>query len=456
VVNSANFIFASPPANALVNISTPQVITVHWDSAGVNQVGQQVQFSATRGTLSSPFSNTDVNGNASVSLTSTGTGQSTITASALGGTPAAAPLNLVFVTNSASKVSVQAAQASVPINTFVSGVAQTTNRTAITAIVRDVSNNLVQGATVNFQIVTDPSGGSLSSPSAVTNISGSTSVDYIAGTTSSGTNTVQISATVVSVNGVPVVGTVIATVNLTVSGQSLFIRMQTDNLILSGTGIYTKSYYALVTDAGGNPVPNTTVVFSVAPVNFITGVATATVAAPNDDVIGGSISQCEPAGAPCPGAYLKGQWVQCTAANVPYLFSCTGPGWIKLEGASFNGTIVNYFNCLNEDTNFNGILDAGEDYNGNGKLDPGNVAGVNTSAVTDLTTGIAVANVTYPKGFATWASVNLTATITVAGTEFIQSIPFLLPILLADINVATPAPPGQISPFGQNVCNKPI
>jgi hypothetical protein len=445
-VNSANFIFQSPAANALVVINTPQVITVHWDNAGVPQVGLPILFSSTRGTLSAVTVNTDIHGNASTSITSPGSGQSTITAAGPGGIPAAS-LNIVFVTTSANKVSVQAAQASIPVNI----VGQTINQTALTAIVRDVNDNLVQGATVNFQIVTDPSGGQLSSPSAITNISGSATVNYIAGSTSSGNNTVIISATVVSVNGVPVTTPVSATVNLTVSGQSLFIRMATDNQIASGTGSYTKSYYALVTDASGNPVGSTTVVFSLEPANCMGATGTC-----GDDVAGGSLTQCEQLGdAACPGAYGKGQWVFCSAVgtleNGTANALCPNIGWYKIAGAYGFA----YYTCLNEDVNFNGILDPGEDYNGNHKLDPGNVAGVNNTGITDPTTGIATANVTYVKGFATWSSVNLTATITVTGTEFIQSIQFRLPIAASDVATLTPPPPGQSSPFGLGVCTSP-
>jgi Big-like domain-containing protein len=442
-VNSSHFVFTAPTTNAFVPINTPQVVTLHWDNAGQNQVGQPVLFSSTRGSLSAATVNTDINGNASTSITSAGTGQSTITAAGPGGTPAAS-LNVVFNTATANKVSVQATQASIPINTFVNGVAQTTSRTALIAVVRDVNNNLVQGATVNFQIVTDPSGGQLDSPAAVTNISGSASVNYIAGTTSSGNNTVQISATVVSVNGVPISGLVQAFVSLSVTGQALFIRMSTDNLVQTGNGIYTKSYYAQVTDAGGNFVTNTTVVFSLRPANVM---SLNPPTAPAVSVGGVGITQCEPASSPCPGAYEKGQWVSCAGAG-SLGGLCPSTGWFKIPA------LVNYYDCLNEDTNFNGILDPGEDYNGNGKLDPGNVAGVNDTSVTDMN-GIATANVTYVKGFATWSAVNLTATITVAGTEFIQVIPFVLPILESDTLVANVPPPGQVSPFGTGVCNSP-
>ncbi len=449
-VSNSNFLFTSPAANTLVPINSNQPLTLHWDVGGVAQVNKTVQFTSTRGNLSALSANTDGNGNVAVAITSPGTGISTITATGPNGSPLAI-LNVVFVTSTASKVSVQAGSASIPINTFDSnGVARKTSSTTIQAIVRDVNNNLVQGATVNFQIVTDPSGGSLDSASSVTNISGATTINYIAGTTSSGTNTVQISATVVSVNGVPVNGVVQAFVNLTVTGQALFIRMQTDNKILSATGIYTKQYFALVTDSGGNPVsPPVSVTFSVAPTNFMSGTQGTAY----------GLTQCEapgPTGSPCAGAYEKGQWVPCTAVDTPAT-GCLANQWQKVpEGVTLSGFIYHYYDCLNEDTNFNGILDAGEDYNGNSKLDPGNVASVNINSMTDATTGVATANVTYVQGFATWASVKLTATITVAGTEYIQSIPFVLPILAGDVGPgSTTGPPGTVSPFGIQVCNKP-
>jgi hypothetical protein len=450
-VASTNFLFKSPAAGSLVVINTPQPLVLHWDNAAVPVVGQQILFSSTRGTLSSPTAVTDANGNASVSITSTGAGPSQITAVGPNNTPSATPLNIVFITTSANKVALQASQASVAVNT----VGSTANYTTLTAIVRDVNDNLVQGAVVNFQIVTDPSGGSLSAPSAVTNISGSAQVNYIAGSTSSGSNTVVISASVVSVNGVAVTSPINATVDLTVNGQSLFIRMQTDNQIQSGVGIYTKAYYALVTDAAGNPIPNANVVLTLEPTNCIGSVLC------GDSVAGGSIDQCTQLGnAACPGAYEKGQWVFCSAIATPFA-ACPAQTWAKIEVPGVN----DYYNCLNEDLNFNGILDPGEDYNHNGKLDPGNIASVVGAAPTvppipgatpTDANGIAIANVNYVKGYATWSAVLLTATITVAGTEYIQSSAFILPIAGADVGTSpSPPPPGAVSPFGLLPCVQP-
>jgi hypothetical protein len=43
----------------------------------------------------------------------------------------------------------------------------------------------------------------------------------------------------------------------------------------------------------------------------------------------------------------------------------------------------------------------------------------------------------------------------VSGTEYIQSIPFILPIAAGDVATLTPPPPGQVSPFGLQPCVDP-
>jgi len=39
-ISAANFVFTTPASAAQVPLNTPQAITVHWDQASVNQVGQ--------------------------------------------------------------------------------------------------------------------------------------------------------------------------------------------------------------------------------------------------------------------------------------------------------------------------------------------------------------------------------------------------------------------------------
>ena len=418
-VSGSSFTFSTPASNAQITVNTPTPITVNWSENGVLQVGQTVDFSATRGTVSPTSAQTDAFGNATVSILSPSTGLSTITASGRVAAPATSPSNAVgvlFTTNNATSVNVQAGKTTLPVNTAGS----TSSLSTISATVRDKDNNLVKGARVVFQISQDSTGGSLTVGGvATTDVSGAASVDYIAGTISSAQNGVVVTATVTDVNGVPVSG-VTGSVKLTVGGQSLFVRLQTDNTLdPSRIPNLIKTYSAVVTDAAGNPVPNITVQFTLKP---------------RQHLLAGDF------------AYYKGYWTWCdgTAGS-----GCTTAEWQKVVT-----TRPVEFGCYNEDTNYNGILDAGEDYNGNGLLTPGNVAVVTGSAVTDAS-GFALAKIEYAKAYAYWAEVTLRATVSVAGTESSDTTSFRLTGVASDYSSLAVIPPGQISPFGSAAaCNQ--
>jgi hypothetical protein len=281
----------------------------------------------------------------------------------------------------------------------------------ISAVVRDSANNLVKNAKINFKLDVDPSGGTLSNSVATTDDGGLATVQYRAGTISSGQNAVKISATVTDVGGVPLRANVTSQMSLTVGAQSLFIRLGTDNKVESAPPLNAKVWVAMVTDAAGNPVPNTTVQFRLRPTSV--------------------------------NAYRKGFYYFFIPEDV------NNDGVISpQEGrtlADWAQEIV--ATCQNEDLNFNGILDPNEDFNSSGTLTPGNVASVNRSAATDGS-GVALARVTYAKDYASWASVTLQAAIQVAGTEYTQSVDFVLPGLAADYDDTAVSPPGLHSPFG--------
>lgn len=330
VVSGSNFSFvsASPPADTDVLVNTAQSIRVRWIEGGVPQNGRTILFSATRGTISTSSVVTDAAGEAAVTIQSNAAGATTVQASASTGTPSTT-LNFVFVTTSATLVNVKADKTTVPVN----AAGTTTNRSTITAVVRDGANNLVKNARVQFEIVTDTTGGTLSGTEDISDVAGEATVDYIAGTTTSSNEGVTIRAKVIDVNGntsaVPVSG-LTNSLKLTVAGQSLFIRLQTDNLVTPDSPRYKKTYTALVTDSAGNPVPNARVQFEIRPAQ------------------------------PPLTAYFKGyyratttRWTQVPMAN------CYN------EDLNLNGVIDN---LVSEDTNYNGLLDAGEDRDSNGKL----------------------------------------------------------------------------------------
>ena len=334
-----------------------------------------------------------------MTVSSTTAGPSIITASGPGGTPSAT-LDVVFVATSASSATVQAVPGTVQVTN--GSASQSNNSSTISVTVRDAANNLVKNAGVTFTIVNDPSGGRLTSSSGVTGISGSASVTYVGGATSSAQNGVTISASVNTVGGVAI-APVTGTTTLTVSGQSLLVRLGTDNKVGGTAPTNTKTYVAIVTDAGGNPSVGTTVNFALRP-----------------------------------SRYAKGFW------------AVVGTAWVQIF------TTPSPF-CANEDLNFNGILDPGEGLvvfpaGVTPALRPGAVASVNATAVTDAS-GVATASITYAKGYSYWAEVTLEARTAVTSNDPPTVATFFLPGPAEDYKDITVNPPGNPSPFGSgNSC----
>lgn len=404
-ISSASFAFTAPtlvpPATSIdIPLNTPTTVSVNWRNAGLAVVGSSVTFAPSRGTVAGSPSTTDALGNTpGVTVSSSSAGSAIITASGAGGTPAAT-LAVAFVSTTASSVAVQAVPGTIQVTT--GAASQATNSSTISVLVRDAANNLVKNAGVDFSITSDPSGGSLNSARAITDVNGSASVTYTAGATSSPSNGVIIKATVTDINGVVIVP-ITNTTTLTVAGQSLLVRLGTDNLVGGTAPIDTKTYVAIVTDAAGNAVVGTQVRFALRP-----------------------------------SRYSKGF----------YTFNAVTNRWDQ--------TIT--VTCLNEDKNFNGILDVppavlvSEDFNGNGSLDPGNVATVTATASTDPS-GVANALITYAKDHATWVEDVLEARTGVVGNDPPALVTFVLPGLASDY-IGPVAPPGVISPYGTGlVCN---
>lgn len=370
----------------------------------VAAVGRTVTFNTTRGTLSAIAAVTDATGEASVTLNSSSAGPALVTAQVerqagdpgTGTVLASVARNVRFTGVLPANVRLQINPGAIPPNSAGSS----TNRTEVTATVVDASANPVAGRQVAFVINADPSNGSLSAGVATTDTNGIARVEYIAGQQSSPTDGVRITATVLPVNSD--IGLISNATTLSVNGNALFITVAFGNTISNlNPTTYSKPFSVFVTDSTGLAVPNQAIALSVVPTR-----------------------------------YQKGT------------MAWNGTVWVAV------GSVVGPpAGCPNEDTNFNGVLDAGEDTNGNLTLTPGNVVIAAPGSVTTDSSGVASFNLLYGEQYAFWLDVNIEARATVAGTESRRIQPYSLGALSEDINQETVTPAGVVSPFGRaNVC----
>jgi len=308
-------------------------------------------------------------------------------------------ISVYFAAQDVASMVLQAAPSTVGVN--VSG--GNTQQSKISALLRDKDGNVVKGKRIVFR-VEDITGGSVSPSSAITDAAGQASITYYAGGSPSATNGVIVYARVEGVNSIYCndgqVNAPECAVNLTVALKKVFIALGTGNQMKDyNTTTYAYPYTVLITDINGAPVKDEQVVLSV-------------------NTVG----------------YSKGFYGFDAAAKV----------W------KFNSTKA----CPGEDSNMNGLLDPGEDINGNGILTPNNVATFspdsgssienNSIAIKTGTDGFASFQVIYPKNYARWSIIQLTAR---AGESSAYET-FVLQVSAADIGDEKIAPPGEMSPFG--------
>ena len=405
-VSADNFSFvdgANAPfgAGMQIPVGTSQPLTVRYLVGNVPQANKSVLFTSTAGVVAptGPVI-TDVNGRATVNVLSNTASPATVQATVTSpGSTAQTTIPVLFVALAPAKVVLQVSPTAIGPN---QGTA-TTQQAQLLATVTDANANPVANATVNFSRVTDPSGGNLSQPSAVTDSSGQASVQFIAGGTTTASNGVQVKA---QVAGTAVSGLA----NLTVNQSALFIALGTGNVISNlDPQTYKKDWVVYVTDANGIAVPNINLTIKILPVTYGKGTL----------------------------SFVGGAWVYT-------------PG-----GALF---------CPNEDDGagnannaYNGILDPGEDRNGNGRLEPGNVISVTASGLTggassgtvktDVT-GRATISLIYAESYAPWVKVRLRAEAVVTGTESSKEAVFTVSGAAEDFTSATVPPAGAVSPFG--------
>jgi hypothetical protein len=400
-ISGDQFQMSTPAANADIDLGDCETVQVSWSQNGTAVNGGTVNFSATRGTLyltntggvcSNPTTTitTNSSGLATIYIKSSTAGPSTLTAYVTNGPSTGRTINFVATTPDA--ISVQAEPSTIGPN---DGSQSEQQESTITAVVRDPNNNLVKGKVVRFSIIQDNSGGNLTAATAITDDLGRASTRYVSSAATTSQGGVQIQAVVDEDT------TINNTVSLTVARSALFVRLGTGNLLDSpNETTYDKKYTAIVTDADGKAAAGTEVNITVNPL-----------------------------------FYAKGSYIQ-------------GSPWVLDQDDV----------CASEDTllgnpyDMNGVLDNGEDLNGDNDLTPGNVTSVPVDEVTTGADGTVQFSIIYPKEFANWVYVRLTATTTVQGTESHDEVEFWLPVLADDVKDEDTPPPGQVSPFGTGAC----
>ncbi|MCC8995048.1 MAG: Ig-like domain-containing protein, partial [Candidatus Contendobacter sp.] len=412
---------------ALAPLNTPAGIRVEWLSDGSPVVGSSVQVQTTKGVFNP--SQTGSNGTVYVGLTNVDgqlselvTIQSSVPGSALLSATGTLGADTVVATKKLNFVAVVparivAVQAN-PNNVGINVPPSETERSAITASVVDANDNPVAGQEVLFTVLVDTSGGSLTASSAITDLSGRASVEYVAGASPTQANGVRIQAAIPGTPPpcLPTPSDCVKETTLTVAKKEIFITLGTGNELTEPSPTqYALPYNVLVNDIVGGPVAGANVIL---------------------DII--------------PNTYYKGQY-RNTKVPPQYL-------WVPVITATCQNEDLWYDvpdspcpQCVN-----NGILDGlctgtpptptGEDRNCNGKLDPGNVATTSVPSVTTDNTGFGKFDVVYAQQYGTWTNVDLIASTRVGGTEARQTETFSLAITAAD--AASPLPPGQPSPFG--------
>jgi hypothetical protein len=401
---------ASPPT--AIDATTPvQITATVVDAANVPLPGVTVNFTTTGGTLSSAVAATDATGVAKVNLTgvSADLTVSATAANASGSVPVKAGSSVLPPPEPAG---VLINDITVQVNPSVVGPNPAGSEANFSQLDIRVLGNLgaavgipVANAPVRFRIQSSPPFGRLSVDTSaapvLSNSAGLVSARFIPGEATTGTDQVVICASVDGVAALPGGGAPCnaneKSAKLTISQQPLFVRISTNNEIakVNNNLDYEKLFSIYVTDAAGRGVPGVNVSVRLLPLYYRKGFM----------------------------EYTGGRWI-------------------------FSGPPFPIF-CDNEDKNFNGILDSGDvDLNNDGKLYPGQSAAftMENGGVTD-SSGFVNLNIRHGQSFAFWATYQVEARASTAGTERLTTMDYTLSAAEAD--VTSQAGPGfATSPFG--------
>ncbi|MCV2885366.1 Ig-like domain-containing protein [Aestuariibacter sp. AA17] len=408
-VQQDQFIFLNPPDVNLdaddIPLNQNKNLQIRWLRQGNPFANGNVRFSISRGQVVSADATTDTNGVADLVVSSTNAGIAQITAIGTDSTnqQVSTRLDIEFVATVANSIIVDATPDSIGPDGQTS---------TISAVVRDVSGNLVKNKVVLFNL-SDVSNGEITTGRATTDRSGIATTVYRSNAVST-IESVVVTATVE--DNTNVTGQTL----LTVGDRAFDISIGTGNLLtVPNDSSLSKEFSIFVTDPDSTPRENQQMTFSAPPVRY-------------------------------PGiAFRKGYWV----------WNPTDEIWDQIvtqscanEDRNGNG-ILDGTEDLNgdgilqpsEDRNGNGILDGSEDLNGDGMLTPGNVFTVPSTATSDAN-GQAVINGVYAKQFGGWADVRVKVSAESNGSESSESMVYSLGVLSSDLKDEANPPPN--SPYG--------
>ncbi|NND65480.1 MAG: Ig-like domain-containing protein [Gammaproteobacteria bacterium] len=376
-ISGDQFSFTSPLASTEVDLGVSQTVTVQWLKSGVPETGRSVAFSSTRGTLAGANpATTDGSGNATVSISSLDAGVGLITATVIDGVTTDRPTTsrqLEFVATTPDSIEVQSDRFNISEN----------EQATLTASVFDATGNRVKNAVINFSLV-DTSNGSLSVGTALTDSNGQASTVYQAGTVTSGTEDVVITA---SVLGFPALTD---SVGITVAQREVFITLGFDNELQEiEPADYQIDFSVRALDSTGAALANANIDMSIESVE-----------------------------------YNKGLWANCGE---------DGDSWFLLVTAEA---------CPDEDVNRDGSLQPAEDYNGSGFIEAGGVAAVFPGRVQTDADGRGIASIIYGQNYGGWLTIRVKAKTDVQGTEFEEVATFILGVLAEDTDDINISPPG--------------
>lgn len=399
--------FLDPEEDLEASFQDDVDIEVEISEQGSPAVGENVEFSATRGDLSALSGQTDAQGRARVTLSSQssdGAGPVLITAKGPEGDESVERSRQIeLVSTMPEFITLQPEPATLGRN----------EESVITARVTDGDGNPVKNETVRFSL-SDNSAGGITVGIATTDTQGIARTTYQPGETGSDTESVVVTASI----GDPEIAS--DDVNLTVRAAPLFIVLGSDNQISKNgeDATYSKIYNAIITDAAGNPPPEDT--------EFRLTLR--------------SLEYQK-------GAYTRGaeRWIQVTTVDGSDPFYGTpNPDPAREFGPYFG---QGPFGCRSEDPLGTGDLNRSDDYNGNGNIDPPAVASApNTAEINE--NGVASFELRWAQSVAQWVLVRLSVTARVDGTESTRRLDFTLPVAAEDVNDLDITPPNLISPFG--------